>query len=195
MYRTRTDCGNTNVSVTRNIDSGTRTRVVRAVAIEYKNEMRWLRIRRWWRDGRGHGAELISASCTDQQKNENGEHAGQTPHTHRHPNRWTLHVFKTTPEECIILNGSRTERQRVARGWREANLSEGRMRPDRLSNIAERFSPQNNRAACRKPGLSCCPPLLQGTLEQRLRFAIVLQRQQAAWNQHRSAELTAQRQW
>src|SRR5207247_6836712 len=136
MYRTRTDCDNNNVSVTRNNDSCTRTRVVRDVDIEYKNEMRWLRIRRWWRDGRGHGAELISASCTDQQKNENGEHAGQTPHTHRHPNRWTLHVFKTTPEECIILNGSRKERQRDARGWRDARHYEGRMRPDRLSNIA-----------------------------------------------------------
>ena len=115
MYRTRSDCGNTNVSVTRNIDSGTRTRVVRAVAIEYKNEMSWLRIRRWWRDGRGHGAELIPASRPDQQKDKNGEHAGHVPHTHRHPNSRTFHVLKMIPEECIILNGSRMERQRVAR--------------------------------------------------------------------------------
>src|SRR5205809_1379419 len=195
MYRTQADRGYTIISVTIDIDSGTGTRVICTVAIDLKNEVRWLRIRRWWRDGRGHGAELISASCTDQQKNENGEHAGQTPHTHRHPNRWTLHVFKTTPEECIILNGSRTERQRVARGWREANLSEGRMRPDRLSNIAEWFSPQNSRVACRMPGLSCCPPLLQGKLEQLRHFAIALQRQQAAWNQLRSAEPQTQRQW
>src|SRR5207253_936869 len=102
MYRTQPDCGNTNVSVTRDIDSGAGTRVVCTVAIDHKNEMRWLRIRRWWRHGRGHGAELISASCTDQQKNENGEHAGQTPHTHRHPNRRTFHVFKMTPAECIL---------------------------------------------------------------------------------------------
>src|SRR5206468_13121758 len=100
----------------------------------------------------------------------------------------TLHVFKTTPEECIILNGSRTERQRVARGWREANLSEGRMRPDRLSNIAEWFSPQNSRVACRMPRLPGYPPLPQERLEYLRRFAIVLPRQQAAWNQVRSAE-------
>src|SRR5437773_9368090 len=146
MYRTQADRGYTNISVTRDIDSGTGTRVICTVAIDHKNEVRWLRIRWRRRDGSGHGAKLIPASYTDQRKNESGKHAGHAPHTHRHPNRWTLHVFKTIPEECIILNGSRMERQRVARGWREANLSEGRMRPDRLSNIAERFSPQNNRS-------------------------------------------------
>src|SRR5436309_16077197 len=91
MYRTQADRGYTNISVTRDIDSGTGTRVICTVAIYHKNEVRWLRIRWRRRDGSGHGAKLISASCTDQQKNENGEHAGQTPHTHRHLNRWTLH--------------------------------------------------------------------------------------------------------
>src|SRR5438105_8856623 len=99
MYRTQPDCGNTNVSVTRDIDSGAGTRVVCTVAIDHKNEMRWLRIRRWWRDGRGHGAKLIPASYTEQQKNENGKHAGLAPHSQRQPNTRNFHVLDWILEE------------------------------------------------------------------------------------------------
>src|SRR5207244_8501711 len=93
MYRTQADRGYTNISVTRDIDSGTGTRVICTVAIDHKNEVRWLRIRWRRRDGSGHGAKLIPASYTDQQKNENGKHAGHAPHTHRHPNRRSFHVL------------------------------------------------------------------------------------------------------
>src|SRR5438874_11197941 len=115
MYRTQADRGYTNISVTRDIDSGTGTRVICTVAIDHKNEVRWLRIRWRLRDGSGHGAKLIPASHTDQQKNENGKHAGHALHTHSQLNRRSSHVYEMISEECIILHGTRTERQRVAR--------------------------------------------------------------------------------